>query len=138
MFFYVLLLLVLLGAVFCAVRMSVTDLRRRIIPDVYLIPFLFAGLLITNFVPWWCVTISDAIIGGSIGYCLGIIVNFIFEHLRKQQDFAPIGMGDIKLLGAGGIWLGTVGLAISMLLSCLLSVIWGWYKKEKYVPFAPF
>ena len=132
-FFYV----ILIGAIYCAVRMATNDFRHRIIPDVYLFPFLFAGLLITTFFPW-PVSIGDSVIGGAIGYCLGLIVGFIFEHFLKKQKYPAIGMGDIKLLGAGGIWLGTIGLAIAMVIACILSVIWGKRKHQKYIPFAPF
>ena len=134
---YIFFSLILLGAIFCAIRMSTNDFKRRIIPDVYLFPFLFAGLLITTFFPW-PVTIADSVIGGAMGYCLGLIVGFIFERIKKNQKYPPIGMGDIKLLGAGGIWLGTIGLAIAMVFACILSLIWGYNKKQKYIPFAPF
>ena len=134
---YIFFSLILLGAIFCAIRMATNDLQRRIIPDVYLFPFLFAGLLITTFFTW-PITIADSVIGGSMGYCLGLIVGFMFEHFTKKQKYPPIGMGDIKLLGAGGIWLGTVGLAIAMVIACVLSFLWGHKKKTKYIPFAPF
>lgn len=134
---YIFFPLVLLGAFFCAIRMATNDFKHRIIPDVYLFPFLFAGLLITNFFPW-PITVSDSVIGGATGYCLGLIAGFIFEHLQKKQKYPPIGMGDIKLLGAGGIWLGTMGLAVAMVFASLLSLIWGHRKKQKYIPFAPF
>ena len=129
--------LVLIGAIFCAFRMATADFRRRIIPDVYLFPFMFAGLLTVTFFPW-PVTIGDSVIGGAMGYCLGLIIGFIFERIKKDQKYPPIGMGDIKLLGAGGIWLGTMGLSIAMIISCVLAFLWNWRKKEKYIPFAPF
>ena len=129
--------LVLIGAIFCAVRMATNDLKRRIIPDVYLFPFLFAGLITTTFFPW-PVTISDSVIGGAMGYCLGLIVGFVFDKIKPNQKYPPIGMGDIKLLGAGGIWFGTMGLSLAMILSCVLAYLWNWKRKDKYIPFAPF
>ena len=81
---------------------------------------------------------ADSVVGGAMGYCLGLIVGFIFSHLNKDREYPPIGMGDIKLLGAGGIWLGTMGLSIAMIVSCVLAYIWNWKKHEKYIPFAPF
>ena len=135
---YIFFFLILTGAAFCAYRMSTTDLKTRIIPDVYLFPFLFAGLLLTTFFPWWPVTIYDSVIGGSFGYCLGLIVGFIFERFHQDDKFPPIGFGDIKLLGAGGIWLGTVGLAIAMAISCVFSGIWVYKRRKRYIPFAPF
>ena len=137
MIYYIFFSCVLIGSIFCAIRMATADFRRRIIPDVYLFPFLFAGLLTTTFFPW-PITISDSVIGGAMGYCLGLIVGFIFEKIKKDQKYPPIGMGDIKLLGAGGIWLGTMGLSIAMVLSCVLGGLWNLRKHEKYIPFAPF
>ena len=137
MIYYIFFSVILLGAIFCAIRMATNDFKRRIIPDVYLFPFLFAGLLITTFFPW-PITVSDSVVGGAMGYCLGLIVGFIFEHVKKNQKSPPIGMGDIKLLGAGGIWLGTLGLSIAMFLSCVLAYIWNLRHHEKYIPFAPF
>ena len=137
MIYYIFFSLVIIGAIFCAYRMATADLRRRIIPDVYLFPFLFAGLLTTTFFPW-PVTAADSVVGGAMGYCLGLIVGFIFKHLNQGQEYPPIGMGDIKLLGAGGIWLGTMGLSIAMIISCALAFLWNWKKHEKYIPFAPF
>ena len=137
MIYYIFFSMVLIGAIFCAYRMATADLRRRIIPDVYLFPFLFAGLLTTTFFPW-PITVSDSVIGGAMGYCLGLIVGFLFEKIKSNEKYPPIGMGDIKLLGAGGIWLGTLGLGIAMVISCVLAYIWNWKKREKYIPFAPF
>ena len=137
MIYNIFFLVVLIGAIFCAYRMSATDFKRRIIPDVYLFPFLFAGLLITTFFPW-PITIADSVVAGSLGYCLGLVVGFIFEHIKKQSKYPPIGMGDIKLLGAGGVWLGTLGLAIAMMFACVLAFLWNIKKKKKYIPFAPF
>lgn len=137
MIYYIFFSFVLIGAIYCAIRMAVADFRRRIIPDVYLFPFLFAGLLTATFFPW-PITISDSVIGGAMGYCLGLIVGFVFDKLKKDKKYPPIGMGDIKLLGAGGIWFGTLGLSIAMVLSCVLAYIWNWKRHEKYIPFAPF
>ena len=137
MIYYIFFSFILIGACFCAYRMAAADFGRHIIPDVYLFPFLFAGLLTTTFFPW-PVTSADSVVGGAMGYCLGLIVGFIFERFKKNSEYPPIGMGDIKLLGAGGIWLGTVGLSIAMVVACVLAYIWNWQKREKYIPFAPF
>ena len=137
MIYYIFFSLVLLGALFCAYRMATTDFKRRIIPDVYLFPFLFAGLLTSTFFHW-PITIADSVVGGAMGYCLGLIVGFVFEHIKKREKYPPIGMGDIKLLGAGGVWLGTFGLSIAMIISCFLAFLWNIKKHEKYIPFAPF
>lgn len=133
-----LLILLLSAAGFCAYKMSVADLRRRIIPDVYLFPFMLIGLIVVAFFPWFT-TPGDSAIAATFGYGLGTIIGHTFEKIKKQPgDYSPIGLGDVKLLGAGGIWLGLTGLAIAIVVSCILGGIWGLVKKQKYIPFAPF
>ena len=138
MIYYIFFSCVFIGAIYCAIRMAMSDFKRRIIPDVYLFPFLFAGLLTSAFFSWWPITVSDSVIGGAMGYCLGLVIGFIFEKFKRDQKYPPIGMGDIKLLGAGGIWFGTLGLSLAMIISCVLAYIWNWKKHEQYIPFAPF
>ncbi|HNY25334.1 MAG TPA: A24 family peptidase [Alphaproteobacteria bacterium] len=138
MFYYLIFAILLLAAAWCAFQMSVSDFRRRIIPDAYLFPFMILGLLVVTFFPWVSST-SDSVIGAAFGYAMGSVVGFIFEKVKKKKgEFSPIGMGDVKLLAAGGIWLGLTGLAMAIIISCIFGGIWGMRKKEKYIPFAPF
>lgn len=137
MFFYTFFALLLLGAVFCAWRISVADFRRRIIPDAYLFPLFLIGLVIVHFFPWIC-TSAESVIGAVIGYALAAVVGVIFEKYSHDKINTPIGMGDIKLLAVGGLWLGTTGLAIALVFSCIFGMIWGYNKKQKFIPFAPF
>lgn len=124
---------IILTATLCAVKMSIWDWKSRIIPDVWLIPFLLLGLIAAVFFPFGP-GIHDRIIAAICGYLLGTVMNLAFR--RRSPD--AIGMGDIKLLMAGGIWLGITGLSLAMIISCLAGVVWGIRKKQKFVPFAPF
>jgi prepilin signal peptidase PulO-like enzyme (type II secretory pathway) len=47
-------------------------------------------------------------------------------------------MGDIKLIGVGGLWLGTTGLSIALIISCIIGAWWGRAHKQRFIPFAPF
>ncbi len=107
--------------------MAMADWRRRIIPDAYLFPFMIIGLIITAFSPWWPHGIKIAIIGGAFGYALAALVGFAFDYYirRKNPDATtPIGMGDIKLIFTGGIWLGPDGLAWALVLACAILGQW--------------
>lgn len=132
--------LLLMAGAYCAVMMSVTDWRRRIIPDVYLFPFMLIGLVVACYFPW-VVGIGESVIAGTFGYLMAMLIGFLFTKTKigkKNTDYAPIGMGDVKLLAAGGIWLGTTGLAVAIIIACVSGGIWGLRKKQKYIPFAPF
>lgn len=135
---YIIFAILLLIGAGCMFKMAQADLRRRIIPDVYLFPFLLIGLVIVTFFPW-PISLSDSVIAAAFGYVLGILIAFLFEKMRKTNDIhAPMGLGDIKLLAAGGIWLGMTGLSIAIVISCVLGGAWGLIKKQRYIPFAPF
>ena len=76
-----------------------------------------------------------------MGYLLGAGVGFIFDwaiRRKNPDDEIPIGMGDIKLLATGGLWIGLDGLAITLIVSCILGYLWGKRKKQRFIPFAPF
>lgn len=126
-------------SIWCAWKISVADWRRRIIPDVYLFPLLLSGLVITVFFTWPG-TIAESIIAATAGYALAFIVGFLFDKFNHKNDKkdSPIGLGDIKLIAVGGIWLGTTGLATALIISCIAGIIWGKLNKQRFIPFAPF
>ena len=141
MIFYLFWTLVFIGAIACTYLLSAADFRRRIIPDAYLVPLFLIGLLTVNFFPYWICSVSDSIIGATLGYALGTGIGFLFDYIEQKKSPkspAPIGMGDIKLLTTGGIWLGTRGLAIALIFSCVFGCLWGICKKQHFIPFAPF
>ena len=137
MFFYTFFVLLLLGGLFCAWRMSVADFRRRIIPDAYLFPFLLIGLVVVHFFPWVC-TSAESVVGVVMGYALASLIGMAFEYFGKDKFDTPIGMGDVKLLSVMGIWLGTTGLAIALVFACVFGAVWAHNKKQKFIPLAPF
>lgn len=141
MIFYLFWTLMFGAAICCAYLISAADFRRRIIPDAYLVPLFLIGLLVVNFFPYWICSVGNSVIGATLGYALGAGVGFVFDYAEQKKNPkspAPIGMGDIKLLATGGIWLGTTGLAIALVFSCLFGYLWGLRKNQRFIPFAPF
>ena len=141
MIFYLFMTILFITAIGFSIAISVTDFRRRIIPDAYLVPLFLIGMLVVNFSPWWICSIKESVIGATMGYILGAATGFVFDWFRRRRTpdaDIPIGMGDIKLLATGGIWLGPNGLAIALLFSCIFGGIWAKTKKQHFIPFAPF
>lgn len=138
-FYNVFFFLLIAISVWLAWKISVADWRRRIIPDAYLFPMLLTGLIITAFFPW-PIDIAEGIIAATFGYILSAFIGFIFNFVghKKAISDTPIGMGDIKLISVGGIWLGATGLALALVFACISGIIWGRAKKQKFIPFAPF
>ena len=135
--FFIILLAV---ALWCAWKISVADLRRRIIPDAYLWPLFLIGLLITN---WWSWIIGPRMAATSavFGYALAAGIGFIFDVIRRRTNpnaETPIGLGDIKLIATGGLWLGIQGLGLALIVACITGGAWARAKHQRYIPFAPF
>lgn len=126
-------------SIWLAWKISVTDWRRRIIPDAYLFPMLLLGLIITTFFPWPTNT-AEGVVAATAGYILSSFIGFIFDFVGRKKGISdtPIGMGDIKLISVGGIWLGATGLALALVFACISGIIWGKSKKQRFIPFAPF
>lgn len=137
---YIFFIILLVIAAILSILISISDFRRRIIPDAYLFPLMLIGLTLIAFYSF-PLSIQSAVIGGTFGYLMSAIIGTAFDYYitKKTPDAsAPIGMGDIKLLGVGGIWLGTNGLAIALVIACVLGALWAKHKNQKYIPFAPF
>lgn len=135
--FFIILLAV---ALWCAWKISVADLRRRIIPDAYLWPLFLIGLLITNWWPW-IIGPRMAATSAVFGYALAAGVGFIFDVIRRRTNpnaETPIGLGDIKLIATGGLWLGIQGLGLALIVACITGGAWARAKHQHYIPFAPF
>ena len=141
MIFYLFLAMLFIGALGCAIAISVADFRRRIIPDAYLWPLFLIGLMVVNVAPHWICSPQAAAFGAFTGYALGALTGFVFDPIRRRKNpnaDTPIGMGDIKLLATGGIWLGVNGLAIALVVSCIFGGIWSMVQRQRFIPFAPF
>ncbi|MBR3930520.1 MAG: prepilin peptidase [Alphaproteobacteria bacterium] len=134
---YIFFTILLLISAYLSVRISISDFRHRIIPDIYLFPLMLTGLVLTGFFSY-PIDIYSGIIGGIFGYIMAVALGFIFVHIPHKPATTPIGLGDIKLIGVGGIWLGITGLSIALVISCIAGMIWSYIHKEKYIPFAPF
>lgn len=140
MIFYIFYVVLLAIALFCATKITIADFRRRIIPDAYLFPLMLVGLILIAFFPF-PISLGDAVLGATFGYITTCIIGIIFERRMQRtgtQITPPIGMGDIKLIGVGGLWLGGTGLATALVVACIGGALWAHRRHQKYIPFAPF
>jgi leader peptidase (prepilin peptidase) / N-methyltransferase len=94
------------------------DLRRGIIPDWVNLAIAVIGLARAVIVDSWAAALGAA--------CEGIVIGAIVWLLRRLyfmlRTFQGLGLGDVKLLAASGIWIGVAGAPVQLLVASLAAL----------------
>lgn len=104
----------LLGAVLTA--LVVVDLRRQLLPDALVLPLLPLG-----FLEAWLVggdllsSVAGVVFGGGLLW----LVRAVHGRLRGREG---LGLGDVKLMAAGGAWVGVAGVGPVLLIAALATL----------------
>ncbi len=128
------------------VIITFTDLEHFLILDRVTYPSMVIGLtacLINN-------TFIDGMIGlltgAGIIYLIVIISAIILKMINHPcKDEGGMGLGDVKLAGVMGVFLGWKFVLVAMFLSCLSGsivgmalILSGLKKRTDYIPFGPY
>jgi leader peptidase (prepilin peptidase)/N-methyltransferase len=130
---------------FILLAAALTDVRTRLIPDVY----TFGGVL-CGYVWAICTELNPelrtephflyALAGSGAGYFMIMIPSFVYTAIRKREG---IGEGDALLLAMVGSFVGVEALPLILLISALAGIVVGAVMiartRDRYykIPFAP-
>lgn len=84
--------------------LAVIDLRHLLLPDKLVLPFAVFGLAFHAATRFSFSTQIETILGVALGGGLLYAVRCVANYLYKEDT---LGLGDVKLLAAAGVWLGT-------------------------------
>lgn len=115
-------LICVLGALGLLVALSVIDLRHGILPNELVLGLACAGLIFHSCLMFKFLDVQDMAIGALIG---GGILFLIREAANRWYDEDTLGLGDVKLMAAGGIWLGPEGILIALTAGALAGFFHG-------------
>ena len=102
------------------IALTFIDIDHHLLPDVMVLPFLWAGLLLNVFGTF--TTLTSAVIGAAAGYLSLWLVFHLFKLVTGKEG---MGYGDFKLLALLGAWLGWQYLLLVVLLSSFLGAVIG-------------
>lgn len=141
------LLIFLILSVFLII-ISFIDMHLKIIPDILSVLLLVTGIILSPLNP--VVSPASSIIGkiaGSFSGALagGVVLYFIAFIGFKIYKKEVMGAGDIKLIAAGGSFLGLRNIFAALILACFIggttAVILVILKRKKlsdFIPFGPY
>lgn len=98
--------------------LAVWDLRCGLLPDRLTLPLLLAGLAATALLS--PARLEAHLLGAATGFLSLAALRALYRRLRGREG---LGLGDAKLLAAGGAWLGWEGLASVVLWACATAVL---------------
>ncbi len=98
------------------------DLKLRLLPDELNIALSILGVLFVWAAwpyagPWYNAALGSLVGGGAL-----LLVRSLANRI---YGFETMGLGDIKLLAAGGIWLGLEGVLMALCIGAFAGVIHG-------------
>lgn len=115
-------LLCLIAAVVVLVWASIIDLREWILPDELTLAFLALGIVF-HFVTFnYILAPIDMILGGIAG---GGVLYVIRAIANKAYGQDTLGLGDVKLMFAGGLWVGAYYSMIALAVGAFAGMIIG-------------
>lgn len=112
----------LIGAVALLALLSVVDLRRRILPNEMVVGFGTLGIVFHLTTLAQFLTVEEVFLGGIIGFLALYLIRYIANRTYGQD---ALGLGDVKLMGAGGVWLGPDTVMFAMAAGAMAALLHG-------------
>jgi leader peptidase (prepilin peptidase)/N-methyltransferase len=102
----------------CLLALGATDIASLRLPDLFTLPLVAAGLAVALALPG--APLADHLAGTAGGYLALAALAWAFARWR---GFEGLGLGDAKLLAAGGAWLGWMALPSVVLIACAIAFV---------------
>lgn len=99
-------LICIVAAIGLLIALSIIDLKHWILPDELNLAFGICGVVFHLATAYAFVDMKGMALGALIGAGLLYVIRF-FSNRHYGRD--TLGLGDVKLMGAAGLWLGVDG-----------------------------
>ncbi|PJB73480.1 MAG: prepilin peptidase [Alphaproteobacteria bacterium CG_4_9_14_3_um_filter_47_13] len=119
------------------VALSVIDLKTRLLPNEMVLGFATLGFIFHLTTLARFVSVEEIFLGGFIGFTTLFMIRAVANHIYKTD---ALGLGDIKLVGAAGLWLGPEAIMLAISAGAMAGLIHGLFvalkiaKKSKKRP----
>ena len=104
------------------VWLSVIDLQHYILPNPLVLTFALLGIAFHSLTYFDFLSPASMALGGVTGFGFLYSVRF-FAGLYYKKD--ALGLGDVKLMGAAGLWLGMEPVLMAITLGAFFGLVHG-------------
>ena len=120
--FDVIAILSLCSAIGLLIVLSAIDLKHWILPDKLNLSLGIAGLVFHFTTGYAYLPVQEMLIGAVVGAGMLYTIRF-FANRHYGMD--TLGLGDVKLMGAAGIWLGIEGVLMAVTVGAFAGLVHG-------------
>ena len=111
-----------MGCAAMLILLWVIDLKHRLLPNVFVAGFAVCGVVFHLSTQMYFTSYLDALIGVLIGGGLLLGIRMIGNAYYKQDT---LGLGDVKLMAAAGLWLGQSYILHALVIGALAGLVHG-------------
>ena len=102
--------------------LSIIDLRVWLLPNKYVLAFAILGIIFHSALGFQLLPPQDMLFGALLGGGLLYLVRMGGNAYYKQDT---LGLGDVKLLAAAGLWLGVEGVVLALTAGAFVGLLHG-------------
>lgn len=115
-------LLSLILAAFCLIALAIIDLKTKLLPNVLVLSLAMLGYVYHLGQSFEILSPAQMINGAVIGGGFLLLIRTAGNHFYKQDT---LGLGDVKLMSAAGLWLGPEYILIALISGALVGLVHG-------------
>ena len=115
-------LLCLVIAVLLLTALIVIDIKVRLLPNVLVLGLAITGAVFHAAALFTYGNAIDLLIGATLG---GGTLYLIRAIANKLYDADTLGLGDVKLMMAGGLWLGSYFITLALIVGAVAGILHG-------------
>lgn len=118
----ILSLFIILITLIILFSLAYIDMRTFLLPNVLVAPFAILGIAFHFVTDFYYLDFKDIMIGGVAAYSILFLIRMGGNKYYGQDS---LGLGDVKLLGAAGLWLGLEGVLFALTIGAFAGLIHG-------------
>lgn len=104
------------------IALSLIDLKHRLLPNDLVLPFFITGFVFHVALGFELLPIEYMMLGALIGSGSLLFIRMVSNFFYKTDT---LGLGDVKLMGAAGFWLGPYFILVALSAGAIAGVLHG-------------